>query len=73
MFEKQNEKNTTTKTPRIRGFFFQWPTFSGQGYVIPFETEMNGGSPKIGSHVVGATEKKGFFFRLKKTRIFTSI
>ena len=29
----------------------------GQGYVIPFETEMHGGSPKIGSHVVGGWEK----------------
>jgi len=29
----------------------------GQGYVIPFETEMNGGSPKIGSHVIGGWEK----------------
>lgn len=30
--------------------------------MIPFETEMHGGSPKIGSHVVGATERKGFVF-----------
>lgn len=29
----------------------------GQRYVIPFETEMNGGSAEIGGHVIGGWEK----------------